>query len=95
MGLEEQREIAEAEAVSHWYSTIFQPALNVIENSSILKEFPDRMPADLYLWVMDHLHYLRDRPGWEEADAASAAKDFVESLSEEKKAKNRGAKRNE
>jgi hypothetical protein len=38
--------------------------------------------ADVYLWVMDHLHFLRDRPGQEGVDVASAAKDFVETIKE-------------
>jgi len=80
MGIEKGESIPEADAVAHWYDTIYQPVATVIEESGILKEFPKREVADLYLWVMDHLHFLRDRPGQEGIDVASAAKDFVETI---------------
>lgn len=82
MGIEKGESIPEADAVAHWYDTIYQPVAAVIEESGILEEFPKREVADLYLWVMDHLHYLRDRPGKEGIDVASAAKDFVETIKE-------------
>jgi hypothetical protein len=85
LGVEEQREIPAIEAVGHWYDTIYQPVINVIERSDILREVPDRLPGDLYLWVMDHLHFLQERPGWETVDPASAAEDFVDSIDEKKK----------
>jgi hypothetical protein len=85
LGLEEQRDISDSEAVGHWYDTVYEPVIKVIDHSNILDEIPDRLPADLYLWVMDHLHYLRERPGWETTDPTSAAEDFVESRDEEKK----------
>jgi hypothetical protein len=34
-----------------------------IEASGILEDFPGRTPTDLYLFVMDHLHYLREQYG--------------------------------
>jgi len=80
MGIEKGESIPEADAVAHWYDTIYQPVATVIEESGILKEFPKREVADLYLWVMDHMHFLRDRPGQEGIDVASAAKDFVETI---------------
>ena len=82
MGIEANKPIPESDAVEHWYDTIYQPVATIIEESGILEVFPKRGVADLYLWVMDHLHYLHDRPGQEGVDAASAAKDFVETIKE-------------
>lgn len=82
MGIEANEPIPESDAVTHWYDTIYQPVATVIEESGILTEFPKREVADLYLWVMDHLHFLRDRPGQEGVDVTSAAKDFVETIKE-------------
>lgn len=82
MGIEANKPIPESDAVVHWYDTIYQPVATIIEESGILKEFPKRKVADVYLWVMDHLHFLRDRPGQEGVDVASAAKDFVEAIKE-------------
>ncbi len=82
MGIEAHEPISESEAVAHWYDMIYQPVATIIEESGILEEFTDRTVADLYLWVMDHLHFLHDRPGQEDTDAVSAAKDFVETIKE-------------
>jgi hypothetical protein len=82
MGIEANEQIPVPDAVAHWYDTIYQPVAIIIEESAILQEFPKREVADLYLWVMDHLHFLRDRPGQEGIDVASAARDFVATIKE-------------
>lgn len=61
MGLDEQRDITEAEAVAHWYDTVYLPIVTVIRQSDILQEFPGRTEADLYLWVLDHQHFLYEQ----------------------------------
>jgi hypothetical protein len=35
--------------------------IEVIRRSGILAEFPGRTATDLYLFVMDHLHHLREQ----------------------------------
>ncbi len=82
MGLERQAEVSEAGAVADWYDNLYRPVVEVVEQSSILDEFPQRTAADLYLWVMDHLHYLRSHPGGEGTEPAEAAERFVRSLGE-------------
>lgn len=83
MGLEQNREIPEAEAVAHWYDSLYRPVSEVIEQSRILESFPGRTTADMYLWIMDHLHFLRRQPGGENVDPASAAQDFIDSVGHE------------
>ena len=78
MGLEAGHEIPEAEAVAHWCDTLYRPIVDVVKKSDILQHFAGRTPADVYLWVMDHLHYLRSHPGLESTGPAQAASDFVE-----------------
>jgi hypothetical protein len=80
MGLDQNRPISEAEAVTHWYETLYRPVVEVVDSSGILEEFPGRSATDLYLWIMDHLHYLRSQPGGERAQPADAAEDFVGSI---------------
>ncbi len=58
MGLDLKRDISEEEAVSHWYDTVYLPIVKVIRASKILKEFPGKTEGDLYLWVLDHQHYI-------------------------------------
>jgi hypothetical protein len=58
MGLDWKRDISEGEAVAHWYDTVYMPVVNVIRDTNILKEFPGKTEADLYLWALDRQRYL-------------------------------------
>jgi hypothetical protein len=80
MGLEARREVSEAEALLHWYRTLYQPVVEVIEASGILSAFPARTPADLYLWVMDHRHYLLESEEFKHSAPGEAARHFVQLL---------------
>ena len=77
MGLDFKRDVSEAEAVQHWYDTVYQPVVRVTQASGILDAFPDRTPADLYLWVMDHRHYLVSHGKADLVDPGQAAEEFV------------------
>ena len=63
MGLEQQRFIPEDEAVCDWYDYLYLPLARIIRDRGILADFPGRTEADLYLWIMDHQHYLREQFG--------------------------------
>jgi hypothetical protein len=63
MGLEQQRFIPEDEAVSDWHDNLYLPLVHIIRETGVLTDFPGRTEADLYLWIMDHQHYLRERFG--------------------------------
>jgi hypothetical protein len=71
-GINEQREIPWPEAVLSWRDAVYRPMIERIEASGILEEFPGRTATDLYLFTMDHLHYLRQRYG----DAARPRRAF-------------------
>ena len=60
MGLELKRDITEDEAVIDWYDNVYLPVVRAIREQDILKHFPRRTEADLYLWVSDHYHYLKE-----------------------------------
>ncbi len=77
MGLKEGREIPDSEAVAHWYETLYEPVVKVIEASGVLEALDGRTNTDLYLWVMDHLHYIREQPGYDDMRPDAAAEDFV------------------
>lgn len=72
MGLEQQRHIPEDDAVCDWYDHLYLPLARIIRAKGILDNFPGRTEADLYLWIMDHQHYLREQfgPGVETEQAA-------------------------
>lgn len=80
LGLELQREVSTEEAIRRWYETLYRPVVDVVRDSGILEDFTDRTETDLYLWVMDHLHYLRSDPDRKTTDPAQAAEDFLRLL---------------
>ena len=63
MGLDLQRDITEEEAITHWYDDVYMPVIKIIRDTNILKEFPEKTEGDLYLWVLDHQHYLASEEG--------------------------------
>jgi hypothetical protein len=79
MGLDEKREISEAEAVAHWYDKVYLPIVRIIRRSGILKEFPGKTEGDLYLWVLDRQRYLNQQ-GRDLASPQKAARDFIEEV---------------
>jgi hypothetical protein len=60
-GVETGRGQAWPEAVVSWRDTVYRPMVDAIRRSRIMEEFPRRTETDLYLFVMDHLHHLRER----------------------------------
>ena len=77
MGLDLKRDISEEEGIIHWYDTVYMPIVKVIRKSKILKEFPGKTEADLYLWVLDHERYLSEE-GQALHPPEAAAMDFIE-----------------
>lgn len=78
MGLDLKRDITEQEAVTHWYDTVYLPIVQVIRESNVLDDFPGKTEGDLYLWVLDHQHYLAQTEGQPLQSPAEAARDFIE-----------------
>ncbi len=79
MGLERKREIPYEEAVAHWYDEVYLPVVQIIRGQGVLRDFPGRTEADLYLWVAEHRAALEEELGWEvrpEAVAADLATQF-------------------
>lgn len=76
MGLEWKRDIGDDEAVIHWYDTVYAPLSEAIRRADLLDKFPGRTEADLYLWVIDHQHYLREREP--EITPQEAADDYAD-----------------
>lgn len=78
MGLDLQRDISDEDAVADWYDTVYTPIVNVIRETHILKEFPSKTEGDLYLWVLDHQHYLAEEEGAHLQPPSEAARKFFQ-----------------
>ncbi len=79
LGLERGEPIPWQEAVVSWYDHLYQPIVEIIRQHGILTEFPGRTEADLYLWIIEHHYYLKEKG---EVDFAEAAEDFAEEYSQ-------------
>jgi hypothetical protein len=49
--LENDGEITPEEAVASWYDNIYQPIVRNIRTQGVLRQFPGRTEADLYIWI--------------------------------------------
>lgn len=76
-GIEWQREVPADEAVVDWYDYIYRPIVEAIRQEKALDAFPGRTESDLYLWIIDHLHYLREQVG-PQIGPQEATADFTE-----------------
>lgn len=52
-------------AVLWWYDNVYLPATEAIREQGLLRSFPGRTEADLYLWVAEHRAALEQELGWE------------------------------
>jgi nucleotide-binding universal stress UspA family protein len=74
------REAAFAEAASHWYDEGYVPILQMIRDKGMLRDFPGRTEADLYLWILRYRSELEEELGWQlrpEAVASDLAAHFA------------------
>ncbi|GAP15419.1 transcriptional regulator [Longilinea arvoryzae] len=55
-----KRPVSIEEATASWYDEVYMPLIQVIREQGTVKEFPGRTEADLYLWIIEHLWYLRE-----------------------------------
>ncbi len=76
LGIERDAEVPYDEAVTSWYDHVYLPAVATIHESGLLKDFPKRTEADLYLWTMRHLAELREQYS-DAVDTQMAAADLA------------------
>jgi uncharacterized ParB-like nuclease family protein len=77
MGLRSRHYPTLAEAAADWYRSVYLPVVDIICNSTILKQFPGRTVADLYLWIAENRARLQIGYGVSE-EAQEAIDDFAQ-----------------
>ncbi|MEM6530718.1 MAG: hypothetical protein AAF653_20640 [Chloroflexota bacterium] len=86
----EQREVPLRDAAAHWYDNVYRPAVTLIRKYGVLDELTPkrdntmRTETDLYLWMVGHLHHVREQFGPEATGSYSDA--LVDLLSENRMA---------
>jgi hypothetical protein len=78
--VEQQREVSDAEAVADWYDHVYLPIIEVIRANNVLDDFPGRTESDLYLWIVEHLYFLREIA--QDTSIEEAAEDYADQFSE-------------
>jgi len=53
------QEASYEEAVKSWYDFVYLPLTEEIQSSGVMKGFPDRTVADLFLWICFHREELK------------------------------------
>ena len=46
------REISFEDAAASWYDTVYLPIVTLVSDQQLLRDFPGRTEADIFLWVM-------------------------------------------
>ena len=72
---DKKEEIPFNEALTSWFYTVFCPIIQIIENEMICVNFPGRNTGDLYVWIVQHWHYLKKENGIH-FSVTEAARDF-------------------
>jgi len=59
------------EAAKSWVEEVYLPVLQTVSQSGLLRDFPDRTPTDLYIWLTSYQKELSEKYGWEIKPAAA------------------------
>ncbi len=62
--MRQKRPIALDEAVTAWYDDVYQPVTNMMREQGVLRNFPGRTEADLYILLLRHQESLQEELGW-------------------------------
>nr|WP_157449029.1 transcriptional regulator [Deinococcus peraridilitoris] len=76
LSLKHEREVGWEEAVESWHRRLYARVTEHIEQHHVMRFFPGRTEADLYLWIMDHRYFLKQRYGFD-VGSELATLDFV------------------
>ena len=68
-------------AAADWYDNIYLPVINIIDKYKIIENFPNRTKSDLFVWIIGHKYYLKDKYG-KDIEIKEAAYDFSTRFSE-------------
>ncbi len=59
------------EAAESWVEEVYLPVLQTVSQSGLLRDFPERTPTDLYIWLTQYQKKLSRQYGWDIKPAAA------------------------
>jgi hypothetical protein len=59
LGLQKGVEVSFEDSVISWYDNVYLPLVEVIRQHDLEESFPGTTEAELYLWIMEYIGYLR------------------------------------
>jgi nucleotide-binding universal stress UspA family protein len=77
---QQQNDVSLPQAAASWYEQIYLPVVEVIRARGMLRDFPNRSEADMYVWIAKHTDELKERWGWQ-IEPETAISDLVETYS--------------
>lgn len=76
MGVERKRDVGYPEAVVHWCDEVYRAVVQMIRESGLIRDFPERTEADMYVWLAEHRAEIEESLGWE-VPTATAVSDLA------------------
>lgn len=67
-----EEELPFSDAVKSWYRSVYQPIQAIVREENMVARFPGRTEGDLYVWIVKHWHYIKEKYG-EDISAKDAA----------------------
>lgn len=64
LGRIDERPFSYEEAATYWYDMIYTAVVQIIQQQDVLRDFPGRTEADLFVWVIHHQHELSEAYGY-------------------------------
>jgi hypothetical protein len=77
LNLSQKEELSFQEAMLSWYDKVYKPIVDLIEGQRLLRAFPGRTAADLYVWIVRHWDELKNKYG-QSFPLEQAAKEYTE-----------------
>ena len=80
---EKHRDVNLEETAVHWYDKVYLPVIKIILGQGLLRDFPGRSEADLYVWLLDKKSIIEKELGINvemEAAAGQLVKQFGSSF---------------
>lgn len=73
---DQSRSVPWSEAVADWYDNVYMPVVEALRTEDILSEFPGHTEGDLYFWMIEHAHYVREETG-QQIGSWEAVRDYA------------------